>query len=476
MGFTKTYRRKRKTRHKVLSGFSLYQHHKALAANKNTYIPPSFYDAMKSAPPLQGPFHSQFPAKARFPDDRLRKKIEIQTDHGKEVSRIGIVPIPWWFMNRPIDDALKRVKQIMIENPEFTEDQALAQWDLEFYRMKRVRELEIQLLAQQAKKDGNHITIFDSFNLIRMMKDMQVESHTIKEYRIQRARREQSSMSFTKEMPTPETILDTKEFNKDETVHVQLNSSQRRKLLAALEVAANVKKIIFYRSRHRVGQVPVPSSYEPTDQDYVDVFAKAFDVDKIPATSPEWGKEKSLTTGEINGVKAYDFLKDLYSEFKEKWNRFSRITEVTYDIGKFTSSLDLGFGDKNPFSQTNVIDLYSKHGLYPVDLGRYIWSYKGKRGYDYLANNQKALEGLVERLKIAKMTKQFELNGDQPIYKPQTFIQDLNAKTSFVGKEENVEGVVKPVTGPTNSGINLQDVVKLLKTTVKKQQDEKKPQ
>lgn len=429
--------RRKKLKH-PFTGYKLYRHHKALAqTGKPNYIPPTFYDAMKVAPPLPGPFRGQYPGKLIFPDDKLKKKIEIKTEYGKEVSKFGISPIPWWFMDRPIDGAVYRIKEIMQHNPDMSEEEAIAEWDWEYHRLKRIREKELELLSFNAQKEGTHLTVLDSFNLIRLMNDLQVESDSIKEYRIQRSRKEQSGIAFEKEFVLPKTTLDFNEYKKSKSLHFLFNTSQSRKLTQAIELRDIIKQVIYIRSTFGSLRRDIKKNYQVTEQDLIECFVKSFEIDKVPATSPEWGKDRLEFAEYEDSNEIYENLLSLYDLFKKKYERFNSIVEVLPDFGKLYSNLDLGFSE-NPFSHSNINDPYDKSGLLPIDLTRLIQSYFSKKGYDFLLLQSNNLKTLFQYIKLTYVVRLDSFLGFRPNYYFESEVI-RNFKKGPTRKESNKE-------------------------------------
>eukprot|EP01080_Neovahlkampfia_damariscottae_P005844 gene5844-9667_t len=410
-----------------IAGYDLYKHYKALAQHKGSYLPPQFYDAMKAVPPPKITQKQANPGKIVFPDDKLRRKIETKTTSGQELSRFGIGPTPWWFTNRPVDEAVKRIKEIM-KTKKISESEALKEWDDEHERIQRINKREIDMLNQDAEKEGKCLTALDAFKMIKKMRKLQLESQTFREFRLKTAADEdgEEKLNILRKLREPEMPSLIPQ-------HL-LNDSLKRKLVQVLELREIVSKILHIKrvfnpensemfdfedeegvvekeeekeeEKEKLNLLDFKNEEEeeeneieklrqiddPSDIDFIDAFVNAFEVDKVSPTSPEWGKSRFEGNEKDDiATKIEESLSLHYRAFKISYERFCKLVFVEIDIGKYLSSINLNL-DSNSFSQTNLYK-FTKQNFF--DISPLISRHENSSRFEILKNENENLKSLL---------------------------------------------------------------------------------
>ncbi len=187
------------TRIRPLVGWNLLHYYKAMSQHSDSYHPPTFYYAMKASPPMQNFLVTQKrKGPLIFPDDELRKRIELKSRHAKDLLQQGMSPIPWWFARRPFDEAVAQIKKLKRQYPDKTEDEAIEMFDQEFDLKLSIRKREQQLLQEEASTKGSgtgtlnsgqgsgstneqYINAMDAYYMMQLLHDLKEESVVKKE-------------------------------------------------------------------------------------------------------------------------------------------------------------------------------------------------------------------------------------------------------------------------------------------------------
>lgn len=130
-------------------GHYLFRHLRAFAQYPQIYHPPPYFDAMKASPPPPGPFRVPHRGRITFPGEKYYAQIERKSAFIRKLNRIGVNPIPWWFTRRPAEEAVARVQELMEKN-NWSLNKAVFEFDKEYASKQKVKEIELELLREQA--------------------------------------------------------------------------------------------------------------------------------------------------------------------------------------------------------------------------------------------------------------------------------------------------------------------------------------
>lgn len=382
----------------LLAGWALYNHYEAMASRMFAYKPPVSFQAMTQAPPPTVPAgSSRINTKLIFPDDKLRRDLEKHSEHARRLAREGLSPVGQWFTRRPIDHAIARVKAIMREKQVDTKE-AILLWDKEYGLELKLQEQEKQILAEDARNSGQAISVMDGMNMLKMIRDMQSESLLKKKQlmdttvaRIQKEKdlnRQSMSSQEQKLAEMTEKLSLAKLKNSADSItgadqelepvdfdrlidldrlqysHLQLekrlHSSHLRKIAEALAIQKTLVQI-----RDIKLEFSPSDAYSIGDQvsplDFLAAFVRAFEINKISATSAEWGKDRLLyASAYIDGRRAYDVLKEKHDMFKEQFKRFMRMNTVHLEVSQLLNQINLQY-DKEAASRGEVTTEVALH-------------------------------------------------------------------------------------------------------------------
>lgn len=357
----------------VYAGWTLYNHFEAMASRMFAYKPPVSFQAMTQTPPPYRPIGgSKIDTQLVFPDDKLRREVEKHSEHARRLAREGLtISSGQWYTRRPIDDAIARIKNIMREKQLNTRD-AIMEWDREYDLELKLQEQEKKLLAEEARNSGAAISVAEGMNILKMLRDLQTEALLLKKKKMDRVieRIQEEKQSSRQAMSGQESLLadmtekmslsklrndmdfDNELKNEKEDITVEfdrlidleklqyrykrfekiLSETQLRKIAEAKMIEQLVIQI-----RDIKEEFSNDDTFSSGDQisplDLLSVFVKAYDVNKIPATSAEWGKERAMySSAFIGGKRAYDVLKEKNDLFRKRYRRFSRMATIDVDV------------------------------------------------------------------------------------------------------------------------------------------------
>lgn len=371
-----------------MAGWTLYRHFEAMSSRLFAYKPPVTFQAMAQVPPPFLPMGaSRIQNKLVFPDDKLRSLMEKHSEHARVLAREGLSPMSGqWFTRRPIDYALVRVKNIMREK-QLGAKEAILLWDKEYGLELKLQEQEKQLLAEDAVNSGKAISVYDGLNILKLIRDMQAEAllkrkkavdiavANIKKEKDARRQymtpQEQKLAEMTEKMSL-DKLRNTSDIAISEAKHLfdvevdldrlidldtlqytylqlekRLNSSHLRKIAEAKAIKETLIEIRDIKlefaplEAYSIGNIVSPV-------DFLGTFIKAFEINKVPATSPDWGKDrKQYQNAYIDGVKVYDILKGKYELFKEQFKRFMRMQLIHLEVSQILSQIGLAHDQAN---------------------------------------------------------------------------------------------------------------------------------
>jgi hypothetical protein len=325
----------------LMTGWNLYNYYERMGSQMFHFHPPAYYQAMTQSPP---PFIPQGAQKTKhklvFPDDKLRRMMERFSTHAQKLATEGLNPTGQWYTRRPFDQAIARVKVIMKEQ-QVNAKEAIMTWDKEYSLQLQLQEQERQLLAEDARNSGVAISVKDSLDMLKVIKDMQAESLLTKRQKLE---------SVLKKLKSGKEGAAAEEEEEVEPVHFErlidldrkkgllswklqrvFNPTQIRKIAEAKNIAYIVQNIRDIKGEfapedvHSMGDIIAP-------MDFLSALVSALEIDKAPATSMDWGKTTQKYSSEfIDGKRVSDLLQDHYNSLEQSFKRFTRLTTVTID-------------------------------------------------------------------------------------------------------------------------------------------------
>ncbi len=424
----------------MYAGWTLYNHFEAAASRMFAYKPPVAFQAMAQTPPPYRPLGGhKIDTQLVFPDDQLRRLVEKHSEHARRLAREGLtISSGQWYTRRPIDDAIARIKCIMRDQQLGTVD-AIAAWDREYDLELKLQAEERQLLAEEARNSGSAISVSEGMNILKMIRDLQAEALLVKKRKMDRViERIQQEKKQQEEQKS--TLDHTNMNNKDEQERITvefdrlidldklayrykrfervLSESQLRKIAEAKMLEQLVMEIRDIKAEYsKEDTFSVGEQVSPLD--VLSVFVKAFDVNKIPATSAEWGKERAqYSNGFIGGKRAYDVLKEKNELFKKRFRRFARLSTVDINVAQLMPLVVQG-GDSASKSSSSgaAVDLspFSHFDFTPIveELKQFNWV-----GQHKLQENIPALNELVTLLDLSYYLDDAVINRQKPMFVP----------------------------------------------------------
>jgi len=368
-----------------LAGWELMKHFRGLAARKGAYVPPLIYKCMLKVPP---PMRFGIPSEVgklkeiRFPDDALKEKIEKKSKHKKQLMKSGFAPLPFWFARKLRESAMGRVRQLMEDG--LTEDEAIQRWDEEYSREVEIQQRECNLLSEAALKNNEVISVQDTLNILKVIRDTQKE-HDIRQGRklkkivakLEIERRKLLGLDIEESLLREaeheaeiefDKLLDSKQESQRKAIRIEnrVNQTVLRKIAQAIEIEKIVLEIRELKRQFGPQNAALSDGAHISPYDFIGAYVKAFEVNKIGATSAEWGKDREIYSGLLEGRKVHDILKEKYELLKEKFSRFVRLKEVRTDLSKFLAALDI-MGEKQEVDMSAPLAKYSSKKTNNVD-------------------------------------------------------------------------------------------------------------
>jgi hypothetical protein len=379
----------------------------------------------------------------------------------------------------------------MREHPELSEKEAIKLWDQQMDKRVKVRQREVELIREEAlhrsetasqAATGKIVTALDSYHILQLLRDMQLESAANREARLEQVV-ERASVSVSLEQAPPglsgdaldnfidgfsnlvesrfkqkqekqkaeiqhfDKLLDLskyKYYNKE--LENRLNPTVLRKIAQVEDIEQQLKYIIDIKSKHGPKNAVFSDGTIVTPFDFLSVYIKAFDTNRLSATHPEWGKDKELYRGFVNGKKAYDALSEQYSIFKDKFKRFLRLTQVDLDVSSFLKNVNLGF-EKSPFEgQASEQTLYEEIGLKKLDFSPIIDQFKpyNWKNFSQLKEHQPKIEEFFQLLELSYYLRSGATKQYKPLY------EEFERKGEVVedAKRELDQGSMKLFSSP----------------------------
>ncbi|EFC42788.1 hypothetical protein NAEGRDRAFT_80255 [Naegleria gruberi] len=360
------------------AGWYLMKHFRGLASRKGAYVPPLIYKCMlKVPPPVKYGIPTEFGKlkELSFPDDALKGKIEKKSKHKKQLMKSGFTPLPFWFTRKLRDNAVSRVRELMEQG--MTEEDAIQRWDEEFSREIQIQQRECNLLSEAALKNNEVLSVQDTLNILKTIRDTQKE-HDIRQGRklrkivakleierrkllgldieesLLREAEHEAEVSFDK-------LLDVKQVSQRNAIKIEnrVNQTVLRKIAQAIEIEKIVIEIRELKRQYGPQNAALSEGEHISPFDFIGAYVKSFDVNKIGATSAEWGKDREIYKAYIDGKKVHDILKEKYELLKEKFSRFVRLKEIRTDLSKFLTSIDV-MNTKTEIDMNAPLAKYSK--------------------------------------------------------------------------------------------------------------------
>ncbi|KAG2385462.1 hypothetical protein C9374_003277 [Naegleria lovaniensis] len=446
-----------------LAGVELMRHFRGLASRKGAYIPPLVYQAMLKVPPpsMYGiPCEIGKLKEIKFPDDSLKVKIEKLSKHKKQIMKSGFAPLPFWFARKLRDNALVRVRQLMDEG--LTEDEAIKKWDEEYSREVEIQQRECTLLSEAALKNNEVLSMNDTLAILKTIRDTQRENDIRQGRKLRKIvakleieRRKLLGLDVEESLLREaeyeaeiefDKLLDPKQEGKRNAIKVEhrVNQTVLRKIAQAIEIEKIVLEIRELKRQYGPTNAALSDGPHISPFDFIGAYVKAFDVNKIGATSADWGKDREIYSAFVNGQKVHDILKEKYELLKEHFSRFARLKEVRTDLPNFLAALDVTGSSKSSSEADAALAKYSKKpsgddltrllnelGVEPIDLSPIIDELKkfSWQGWNKLKEDQGKMEELFLMLELGCYIYNTSLLNS---YKPKYILKAENSPSDFV--------------------------------------------
>ncbi|KAL9647130.1 hypothetical protein ABK040_004846 [Willaertia magna] len=374
---------------KNLTGWNLFNHFQHLSGRKGSYVPPLVFKVMlKVPPPVKYGLAMEPKLKELvFPDDKLKVLLEKKSKHRKFLLKSGFTPLPFWFARNLRASALGRVREIM-EKEGLSEEEAITKWDEEYSREIEIQQRECTLLSEAAIKNNQALTLKDTMNVLKLIRDVQKE-HDIKQSRklrkivakLEIERRKLLGLEIDQAL-LDESEVDTVDFErlvnvekvKRQQVKVEnrVNQTLLRKIAQAIEVERIAIRVRDMKALFGNETCTYSEGEHISPYDFIAAYIKAYDINKVGATSAEWGKDKETYRGYEFGMNGYETIKELLDDFKEMFNRFKRLTVVDGDMHAILSELQIVNGIKteedSQLPKSTLEALASQLGVEKIDL------------------------------------------------------------------------------------------------------------
>nr|CAG4710140.1 unnamed protein product [Naegleria fowleri] len=343
----------------------------------------------------------------------------------------GFAPLPFWFARKLRDTALVRVRQLMEEG--LTEDEAIKKWDEEYSREVEIQQRECTLLSEAALKNNEVLSMNDTLAILKTIRDTQRE-HDIRQGRklrkivakLEIERRKLLGLDIEESLLREaeyeaeiefDKLLDPKQKSKRNAIKIEqrVNQTVLRKIAQAIEIEKVVLEIRELKRQYGPPNAALSDGPHISPFDFIGAYVKAFDVNKIGATSAEWGKDREIYSAFVNGQKVHDILKEKYELLKDKFSRFARLKEVRTDLPKFLAALDVTNSSKPTSEADAAISKYSKKhsgddltrllndlGIEPIDLSPVVDELKkfSWQGWNKLKEDQGKMEEFFLMLEL----------------------------------------------------------------------------